>query len=239
MNQIKSYLRLYLKIMLKDKVPLLWTIGLPLGIALLYGPREELNQSDFLLFISFFWVYIILSIYLNGIGLQLSRMREHGLMKTYIMISGNKFTFVIAVIMAQVIFAFVSLVVFTSVVTIIYGYLSVEMLLMPILLLIASLPFAIASTVITLLPIKISSMSTLANILLFPLFLLARELPDHFLSYLNPFFALEQNALWIINVVTSLDIKFNIALTLIATLIYFVIGFVSIKKLNLVSLVTR
>ena len=241
MNQIKSYFYLYVKIILSDKVPFLWTIGLPLLIGFMYGPKgdDTFGRTEFFTFISLFWVYIILSTYLNGIGLQLARMREQGLMKTYIMISGNKYTFVFAVILAQIMFAGISLLVFTSIMTLYYGYFSIVILLVPILILLISIPFAIASAAVTLLPAKISSMTTLANILLFPLFLLARELPDHFLSFINPFFTMEQAALGILDATLQVGLDSHLSFTIIFIIIYFVLGVISLRRLNLISLVTR
>lgn len=239
MNQIKSYFSLYLKIMIRDKVTLFFTIVLPLAFALMYGPRGTIEPNEFLPFLSMFWVFIVMSTYINGVGLQLARMREFGLMKTYIMISGNKRAFILAIILTQLLLATSSLIIFTTVVTTIYGYFSLTMLLIPILLIIVSIPFAIASTAIALVPVKVSSVTSFSNILIIPLFLLAKELPIHFLSYINPFFTLEQSALGIINALIDYDFKFHLIFTIMASSIFMIIGVLSLKKLDVISLITR
>lgn len=241
MHQIKSYFLLYIKIIFTDKIPFIWMLALPLVIALFNGPNNttDYSREDILSYLVLFWVYIILSSYLNGVGLRLAHMREHGLMKTYIMISGNKYTFIGAVILAQLLFSAVSLLIFTTVVTLVYGFFSIGLLAGSLIVLLCSLPLAVASIAITLLPAKNSSMTTIVNILLYPLFLLAINQSSHLISYLNPFYAMKQAALGVSNQVLQTEIPIELLATSGALFCYFILGLYAMKRFNLLSIVTR
>ncbi|MBR3216664.1 MAG: hypothetical protein IKF69_09575, partial [Exiguobacterium sp.] len=172
MHQITSYFFMYAKVVVTDKVPFIWTFVIPLVIALTqsFSDIRQATTAEYYPGLSYFWVYIILATYVNGVGMELARMREYGLMKTYVMISGNKLTYVIAVILAQLLFASISLTLFTTVVTLVHGFFSFKLIATSLLVLIGSIPFAVASVAITTLPVKVSSLGTFANILMFPLF---------------------------------------------------------------------
>jgi len=239
MHAIQSYFILYLKIMVTDKIPFLWTIGLPLVLALAYGTQNDFTYADFLSYIPLFWGYIILSTYLNGIGLQLARMREHGLMKTYIMISGNKLSCILAMILVQMVFAAVSLVFFTITVSLVSGMFSLQLIGLALLVLVGSVPLAFASTLLTLVPFKISSMTTLANIVMYPLFLLSTRQNEYWFSYFNPFYTIRQLAFEILQFFKALDVSINGPVLLTALLVYLLSGLFAIKRFNLLSILTR
>ncbi|TCI51912.1 hypothetical protein EVJ24_12320 [Exiguobacterium sp. SH1S21] len=241
MHQITSYFFLYAKIVLTDKVPFLLTMGLPLGVALLYSPPNigTMTSAEYATYLSYFWVYIILATYLNGIALELARMREYGLMKTYVMISGNKYTYMLAILLAQLLFAAISLLLFTVVVTLVHGHFTFGLLASPILLLLGSFPFALGSVVLTLLPVKVSSLMKFANILTYPLFLLAVKQPDVWFGYANPFYALLQLSLAVVHGVTQVDVSFNLITTILSLVGYVIVGLFAMNRFNLVSSVTR
>lgn len=241
MHQISSYFFLYIKIVLTDKIPFVMTMGIPLGIALLYSPPDvqTMVASDYTMYLSSFWVYILLATYLNGIGLELARMREYGLMKTYVMISGNKYTYILAILSAQLVFAAISLSLFTIVVTLVHGQFTFSYLVTPLLLLLGSIPFALGSVALTLLPVKVSSLMRFANLLAFPLFYLAIKQPDVWFGYANPFYALLQLSLAIAHIVAQVDVSFNLMMTLFALAGYVFVGLFAIQRFNLISSVTR
>lgn len=241
MHHISSYFFMYMKIVLTDKIPFVLTMGIPLGITLLYSPPDvrTMAAADYAMYLSYFWVYIILATYLNGIALELARMREYGLMKTYVMISGNKYTYILAILLAQLVFAAVSLSIFTTVVTLVHGQFTLSYLIAPLLLLLGSVPFALGSVAFTLLPIKVSSLMRVANLLAFPLFYLAIKQPDVWFGYANPFYALLQLSFAIVHTVAQVDVSFNLMLTLFALIGHVFVGLFAINRFNLVSSVTR
>ncbi|MCT4782707.1 hypothetical protein NQG63_05580 [Exiguobacterium himgiriensis] len=232
---------MYIKIVLTDKIPFVLTMGIPLGIALLYSPPDvrTMAAADYAMYLSYFWVYIILATYLNGIALELARMREYGLMKTYVMISGNKYTYILAILLAQLVFDAVSLSIFTTVVTLVHGQFTLSYLIAPLLLLLGSVPFALGSVAFTLLPIKVSSLMRVANLLAFPLFYLAIKQPDVWFGYVNPFYALLQLSFAIVHTVAQVDVSFNLMLTLFALIGHVFVGLFAINRFNLVSSATR
>ena len=241
MHHITSYLYLYVKIVLTDKIPFVLNMGIPLGIALLYSPAnvETMSVTAYTTYLSYFWVYIILATYLNGIAIELVRMREHGLMKTYVMISGNKYTYMLAIGLAQLLFATLSLFLFTTIVTLVHGHFTLGYLVVPLLLLASSIPFAFASVALTLLPLKVSSLIKFANLFAFPLFVLAMKQPDVWFGYANPFYALLQLSFGIAHVVESVELTFNLGTTLVALIGYVAIGLFAMRRFSLISSVTR
>lgn len=241
MHQITSYFFMYAKVVVTDKIPFIWTFVIPLVIALTQSSSDirQATTAEYYPGLSYFWVYIILATYVNGVGMELARMREYGLMKTYVMISGNKLTYVIAVILAQLLFASISLTLFTTVVTLVHGFFSFKLIATSLLVLIGSIPFAVASVAITALPVKVSSLGTFANILMFPLFLLAIKSPDQWFSFFNPFYALHEFALGLLHLTTQVDLSFGVWATGLSALGYFIIGAIALKRFSLVSLMTR
>lgn len=239
MYSIPSYFVLYFKIMLTDKIPVFWSLIFPLILAFVFGSRLDFTESSFLSFLALFWGYILLSIYVNSIGLQLARMREHGLMKTYIMISGSKIGCILALVLVQLVFATISLTVFTTILMLVFGFFSLSTLWMAYLVLILSIPFALASIALTMLPAKISSMATLLNIVMYPLFLFANSQPDRWYSYLNPFYSVKTVATSVIHLSTTTDATPSLLLISVTLLIYLVLGVFAITRFNLMSLLTR
>ncbi|MBR3062152.1 MAG: hypothetical protein IKG65_07055, partial [Exiguobacterium sp.] len=98
---------------------------------------------------------------------------------------------------------------------------------------------AVASVAITTLPVKVSSLGTFANILMFPLFLLAIKSPDQWFSFLNPFYALHEFALGLLHLTTQVDLSFGVWATFLSVLGYFIIGAIALKRFSLVSHITR
>ncbi|MCQ4090178.1 hypothetical protein [Exiguobacterium sp. LL15] len=235
MYSIPSYFTLYLRIMLTDKIPVFWSLIFPLILAFVFGSRLDFTENSFLSFLALFWGYILLSIYVNGIGLQLARMREHGLMKTYIMISGSKIGCILALVLVQLVFAAVSLSVFTTILMLVFGFFSPLTLLLAYLVLLLSISLAFASIALTMLPAKISSMSTLINIVMYPLFLFANSQPDRWYSYLNPFYVMKTLGLAVSEHVTGA----SLLILTVVLVVYLLLGLFSVKRFNLMSLLTR
>lgn len=132
--------------------------------------NDATDEKEIVQYISFFWVFIIISTYINGIGLQIARIREYGLLKTYVMITGNRYTFLTAILLTQISFGAISLLLFTSIVSIYYRAFSFNLLLSSLIVLLVSFPLAIASVSIAAIPIKFNNLSTIMNILVYPLF---------------------------------------------------------------------
>lgn len=244
LRKIYSFFILYLKILFAEKIALVWTVILPVLIAVMYSHNVMdgtfSSTGEFLKFMSLFWVFIIWSSYLNGVGLQLARLREQGLLKTYTLIAGNKYPIVFGTILSQLVFSLVSLLSFTIIVSLINNILMIELFLLPIILLICSLPFSLFVLIVVILPFQYNNFSIIVNLSTYPLFAHAIYASgDSFLSLLNPFILFMEVVSYfgsLLNIMETQHFNYNIVLILA---IYLIIGCFSIKKLNLVSVVQR
>ncbi|MEM5624105.1 hypothetical protein AAHB47_02175 [Bacillus wiedmannii] len=124
MRRIFGFTILNIKILFSEKIALVWTVVLPVFIALIVQKNvldSITTQADLINYLSLFWVFIIVSSYINGIGLQLARLREYGLLKTYSLIAGNKNIIIFATFLTQILFCFISLMLFNFIMCIIYN----------------------------------------------------------------------------------------------------------------------
>lgn len=244
LRKIYSFFILYLKILFSEKIALVWSVILPVVIAVMYSLSVMggtfSSTGELLEYMSLFWVFIIWNSYLNGVGLQLARLREQGLLKTYTLIAGNKFPIVFGTILSQLVFSLVSLLSFTIIVSLINNIFMIELFLLPIILLICSVPFSLFVLVVANLPFQYNNFSVIVNLSTYPLF--AHSIfasGDSFLGLLNPFKLFMEVVLYfgsLFNIMETEHFNYNIVLILA---IYLIIGIFSLKKLNLVSVVQR
>lgn len=189
MRKFFSFYRIYLKILLVEKVSFFYSLLLPILIAILYLSSFDgvwTMEAKFIS-ISLFWSFIIINTYINGIGLQLSTIRDQGTLKTYQAITGNRYIFLIAIVLVQFTVAFVCVLLFSTVISVILNAFSIKLMMASVLTLVFSFPLAIACITIAALPFKTSNVSTILNILTFPLFFLAASGVHGVIGYLNPF----------------------------------------------------
>lgn len=243
MRQVLAFYLLYLKMLLAEKIALIWSVIFPVVIALVFQRgflNDATDEKEIVQYISFFWVFIIISIYINGIGLQIARIREYGLLKTYVMITGNRYTFLTAILLTQISFGVISLLLFTSIVSIYYRAFSFNLLLSSLIVLLVSFPLAIASVSIAAIPIKFNNLSTIMNILVYPLFFLSlNSRSSNLLNYVNPYYIIHEITKIVINLLMGIDYTYNFYLLLLSILLYLVVGLFIIKRFNLLSLTSR
>jgi ABC-2 type transport system permease protein len=228
---------------MSEKLALVWSIILPVVIAVLYQKSmldSVSTNEDLIQYFSRFWVFILFSCFVNGIGLQLARLREQGLLKTYTFIAGNKYPIVFGTILTQIVFCLVSLLIFTIIILIIYGVFEWKIFLLPIILLLVSLPFSLLVLFLANLPFQYNNFSVIVNFLTYPLFILSIiSQGGSLIELLNPFYVLFEWLSYIsglLNVTEYKNINYNAVITLG---IYTLVGYFSLKKLNLLSVVQR
>ncbi|QWU07012.1 ABC transporter permease [Heyndrickxia coagulans] len=243
MRQVLAFYLLYLKMLLAEKIALIWSVIFPVVIALVFQRgflNDATDEKEIVQYISFFWAFIIISTYINGIGLQIARIREYGLLKTYVMITGNRYTFLTAILLTQISFGAISLLLFTSIVSIYYRAFSFNLLLSSLIVLLVSFPLAIASVSIAAIPIKFNNLSTIMNILVYPLFFLSlNSRSSNLLNYVNPYYIIHEITEIVINLLMGIDYTYNFYLLLLSILLYLVVGLFIIKRFNLLSLTSR
>lgn len=236
-KKIYGFTVLNLKILLSEKVVFLWAVALPVVVTLFFqkSTTDSLSIHDSKIwYMKWFWCYIIIASFVNGIGLQLARMREYGLLKTYVLISGSKSPFVIATFLTQIIFSLLSLSLYNLIVGLYFNVFSFDLVAQSFLLICISIPFGLFTLFLTVLPLKIGNLGTVINIILYPLFILAFK-DEHVSSIwnlINPFsFVYQMNK----------AISFGtIHFSLIAVgFLYLLVGALSFKKMNLISYVQR
>lgn len=235
--KVYGFTSLNLKILISEKIAFLWSVVLPVATALFFqkSMTSSLTLEDQkLLYMGWIWTYIVVASFVNGIGLQLARMREYGLLKTYVLIAGGKSPFVIATFVTQLVFCYLCLTIFNVVVGIYFDVFSLNLLWESFLLMLCSLPLALLTLVLTVLPLKISDLGTVINIILYPLFLLAAN-TDHYNSvwiFINPFGFLSHMTVFLQSG------EFPILLMAVCV-VYAAVGLFSYKKMNLISYIQR
>ncbi|PAD71490.1 hypothetical protein CHH67_24315, partial [Paenibacillus campinasensis] len=101
MRRVFGFFILNLKMLLFEKVAFVWSVIFPLFIALVLQRNildSTSNDLDIIKYIFWFWAFIIISTFLNGIGLQSARLKESGLLKTYTLIAGSKYPIIFGMV---------------------------------------------------------------------------------------------------------------------------------------------
>ncbi|WP_128896744.1 hypothetical protein [Longirhabdus pacifica] len=234
-----------LKMILLEKVVYLWTIILPVVLAI--GQSAFLKEVEPVFFLHWFWVYIMISSFLNGVGLQLAELKEYGLLKTFTLVAGSKLYAIWGLIASQIVYSMISLSVFNIIVGSYYGVFSIKMILISYVgLLILSIPLSFLFLLIPLIPAKNSSMNTLLNLIMYPLFVVSISdvILKFGLSYvqlLNPF-KLASEVMVLISSFFSLEIRvqqYTLLEMMLMVMLYLIIGIICIKKINLLSVIQR
>lgn len=93
MKLIFNYFKTFNKVILSEKIPFIYSVVVPVCI-FMFNNFENLVSSTWsvsqLLNQNVNYVgYIIVSVAINGVGMQLISFRESGFLKTYTMISGG------------------------------------------------------------------------------------------------------------------------------------------------------
>ena len=108
------------------------------------------------------------------------------------------------------------------------------------IVLLVSFPLAIASVSIAAIPIKFNNLSTIMNILVYPLFFLSlNSRSSNLLNYVNPYYIIHEITEIVINLLMGIDYTYNFYLLLLSILLYLVVGLFIIKRFNLLSLTSR
>lgn len=245
MRRVFGYFILNLKMLLFEKVAFVWSVIFPLFIALVMQRNildSTNHEQEFIQYMFWFWAFIIISTFLNGVGLQTARLKENGLLKTYTLIAGSKYPIIFGMVMTQVAFAMLSLVLFTTILTLIYDVFSVQLLILMAIIVVVSIPLAFATLIIALLPVQVSSISTILNILMYPIFLVAINVhvkQAEFLEMFNPFKLIYEFSLNISSWFGLFQHELLYLEFFIPLLFYSLVGYIALRKLNLLSMLQR
>ncbi|MCD8882443.1 hypothetical protein [Mammaliicoccus sciuri] len=236
MNQLNSFLVFNLKSILKDKITLVWTLIFPILLIIInfsiYQNSVKTIEDKEILLVQF-WSFMTIMVLLNGIAVEIANIREVGALKSYVMLAGSKYPFILAILVSQILILSISITVITILFTILFKLFSLKILLYAFIYILLIVPISFIFLVVTSLPFKASSIATISTILSIALFYIVNMQlfglewinPLHFLYKLGELIVLGFN-------------HFSMMIPIIYVL-YVVIGFYALIKLDINSKIIR
>lgn len=248
-----AYFKTFNKIIFFEKIPFLYSIAFPTCL-FLFNNFDALTStswttSQLILQTANYVAYIIVSVTINGIGIQLINFRESGFLKTYTMISGGDKRYgVIGLLLSELLFGYCGVLIFGLVISL-FNLKNIALLLILYTLayLIAATPVFLLSIALGTLALRINTIVTLVNIGLFAMIGISavrvdtHSLLGEFAYGLNPIDFVSQVLLLVNQTIHNLAaVEFYQAAAVLALLIIFVtIGIVSIPRVQLNSVNMR
>ncbi|MGK4878343.1 hypothetical protein ACSMDP_08380 [Staphylococcus pseudintermedius] len=238
MRQMYAFFKYYFGLMIKDKVTMIWSVFFPLIIALMgYFPQQDSfsNILDKQTYIYVFWAFALNMIFINGIGTQFATIRQYGLLKTFYSLSGKKYPFIIAIVVAQLILGIGTISLITIVLGLFMKILSLDLLVHLMIYSILIIPIAPAFLAISFIPIRAESLTTIASILTIVMFFIAGNTSNNFfgIEWANSVYFFRQMSL----LLTSKSV--NIVLFSITYILYIIVSVYSVLKVNINSKTNR
>ncbi|MDT0702967.1 hypothetical protein RM648_00325 [Mammaliicoccus sciuri] len=236
MNQLNSFLVFNLKSILKDRITLVWTLIFPILLIIInfsiYQNSVKTIEDKEILLVQF-WSFMTIMVLLNGIAVEIANIREVGALKSYVMLAGSKYPFILAILVSQILILSISITVITILFTILFKLFSLKILLYAFIYILLIVPISFIFLVVTSLPFKASSIATISTILSIALFYIVNMQlfglewinPLHFLYKLGELIVLGFN-------------HFSMMIPIIYVL-YVVIGFYALIKLDINSKIIR
>ncbi len=234
----------------ENKVALIWSLGLPLGLMVLNNKNVILHpvHRELAQFISTYWGYMMVANAINGVGLSLLIMREKGFLKMFRFISGSVSPIVIGTYLTQLVFVTISSLMVTCAAMILFrSYSPILLIACVINSLVSMVPISMFISWIPVLSVREDSLSPILNIGTIGLLYLSEihaspNLMAQACDMLNP-------VVYVIDVSKVIFMMFGVqhlghlAITLssliIVTCIYFVFGIFSLSRIKISSKVMR
>lgn len=236
MNQLNSFLVFNLKSILKDRITLVWTLIFPILMIIInfsvYQNSVKTIEDKEILLVQF-WSFMTILILLNGIAVEIANIREVGALKSYVMLAGSKYPFILAILVSQILILSISISVISILFMALFKLFSLKILLYAFIYILLIIPISFIFLVVTSLPFKASSIATISTILSIALFYIVNiQLfglewinPLHFLYKLGELIVLGFN-------------HFSMMIPIIYVL-YVVIGLYALIKLDINSKIIR
>ncbi|MCJ0918372.1 hypothetical protein N7L96_12300 [Mammaliicoccus sciuri] len=236
MNQLNSFLVFNLKSILKDRITLVWTLIFPILMIIInfsvYQNSVKTIEDKEILLVQF-WSFMTILILLNGIAVEIANIREVGALKSYVMLAGSKYPFILAILVSQILILSISISVISILFMALFKLFSLKILLYAFIYILLIVPISFIFLVVTSLPFKASSIATISTILSIALFYIVNMQlfglewinPLHFLYKLGELIVLGFN-------------HFSMMIPIIYVL-YVVIGLYALLKLDINSKIIR
>lgn len=236
MNQLNSFLIFNLKSILKDRITLVWTLIFPILMIIInfsvYQNSVKTIEDKEILLVQF-WSFMTIMILLNGIAVEIANIREVGALKSYVMLAGSKYPFILAILVSQILILSISISVISILFMALFKLFSLKILLYAFIYILLIIPISFIFLVVTSLPFKASSIATISTILSIALFYIVNMQlfglewinPLHFLYKLGELIVLSFN-------------HFSMMIPIIY-IFYVVIGLYALLKLDINSKIIR
>ena len=180
---VTSYAIFNIKMLLKDKISLLWSITLPL-ITFFMNHSSVTSEWDMI----FWWVYIIICAYVYGIGIYALHLKEYGSLKTIFSINNSPWCFFLGNLLTQIIFSFICVNFLNLVVVMLLPLSFFKLLLYSTISIIICIPFAFLGYNLTLLKkVHSNTVQSIFTMAIFGLFVLLNT--DSSFNKYNPLYA--------------------------------------------------
>lgn len=191
MNQIIAFFQLNMKLLIKDKISLIWSITLP-SVMLLLNVNNIKNNIDQLVF---WWVYIVGTSFLFGIGIYALQLKEGGTLRVVFSVKNSPLFFFGGLFATQIGFSLICLIIFNIIASVLLQYNFLAAMLRSLLVIIYCLPIVFAGYNLTRIRgIHANSISTISNIIIFVLFIAVGNNP--FFDSINPIFIISNTILY-------------------------------------------
>lgn len=236
MNQLNSFLVFNLKSMLKDRITLVWTLIFPILLIIInfsvYQNSVKTIEDKEILLVQF-WSFMTIMILLNGIAVEIANIREVGALKSYVMLAGSKYPFILAILVSQILILFISITVISIIFMILFKLFSLKILLYAFIYILLIIPISFIFLVVTSLPFKASSIATISTILSIALFYIV-NMQLFGLEWINPL-----HFLYKLGELIVLGFNHFSMMIPIIYIFYVVIGLYALLKLNINSKIIR
>ncbi|MEI5908912.1 ABC transporter [Bacillus spongiae] len=234
----------------ESKLAIIWPMMLPLITFFLINYRWFYDKPEFDTMLSYFagfWAFIIVTVFLNGVGLRLSIFRETGFLKSFTYMTGSKNPIVFGLLMNQMALGFVSLIIFTVINGAIFNLPVLTLLfLVTCIYVLVALPIFLLMMWLPSVAVRATTIYSISNMLIFPATFIAvyRDVIQfpllNFLFSLNPVEYVYRMSILLSNAFDLTNIAtYNNWIILAISVLYSIIGIVCWKRLKLVSTMVR
>lgn len=190
----RSFFNVFFIGTIKDRLAIFWTLVIPIVVGA-YNQQHWFEQFptdvEFLVTLSGYWAFMILSTAVYGVGMGLLSIRDNGFLKMFRFIAGSIKPVVVSMVLSQAVFLCINLFIFTLLATLVFKvHLIATVPLVSVLVGFVALWPAIALTLwLPVLPVRSSAISPIHGFVILGCMVLASmELHSwlQYVSWINP-----------------------------------------------------
>ncbi|AXX64454.1 hypothetical protein DS830_02770 [Bombilactobacillus bombi] len=253
MKIIYNYVQTFNKIIWSEKIPFIYTLFLPAVFYIFsnfhYLSFGKVSLYKLLLSTSNYFAYMVVSVAINGVSLQLISFRESGFLKTFTMISGGERKFpVYGLLISEFLFGYMCIFLFGMFISFfdIKNIIKI-VLIYTLIYLFTAFPVMFVSVLLDIFPLRFNTSSVLANLGLFLMIWLSAVRKDtgsfigELLFGINPADYVTQVASLIINFFQYHNFvnMYQLLSVLSLFVIYCIVGYIVSSKIKINSLLMR